>query len=110
MVGERLYAMGFQDRLTRLLQAEKTPPTGPCTSALRAFVEQPSCVLITTFVLLVYLAVLSMTGPEPEGDGADGRKKLLFSVSLAGLLVWGFELQLKLVGYGMQLFFRDGWR
>jgi hypothetical protein len=63
-------------------------------------------VLAVTLFLLVYLVVLGRTGPQPVSE-AD--QWLLAGVSVAGLIVWGVELILKLVGYGAKLFLLD-WR
>ena len=88
--------------------ARKTPPpAGPCSTALRSLVENPMTVLVLTFFLLAYLVLLAWTGPQPDSEED---RRVLAGVSIAGLIVWGVELKLKLVGYGAKLFLLDGWR
>jgi hypothetical protein len=83
------------------------PPAGPCSTALRSLVENPMTVLVLTLFLLAYLVVLAWTGPQPDSEED---RRLLAGVSIAGLIVWGVELKLKLVGYGAKLLLLDGWR
>ena len=56
-----------------------------------------------------YLCVLSISGPRPDAGWPD-EHKLLLGISAAGLLLWGVELYIKLVSYGILAFFHDGWR
>lgn len=52
--------------------------------------------------------MLSITGPKPDQRRPDDQR-LLLGVSIAGLLVWGIELSIKVVSYG-PAYVSDGWR
>ena len=97
-------------RRARSTCKEQRPPSGPCVSALRDFVEHPLFVLISTLFLVVYLVVIAVTGPQPDQADSALDQKLLMGVSIAGIIVWGFELSLKFVSFGRKLFFLDAWR
>ena len=97
-------------RRARSACKEQRPPSGPCVSALRDFVEHPLFVLISTLFLVVYLVVIAVTGPQPDQADSPLDQKLLMGVSIAGIIVWGFELSLKFVSFGRKLFFLDAWR
>jgi hypothetical protein len=97
-------------RRVRSACKEQRPPPGPCVSALRDFVEHPIFVLISTHFLVVYLVVIAVTGPQPDRADSPLDQKLLMGVSIAGIIVWGFELSLKFVSFGRKLFFLDAWR
>jgi hypothetical protein len=107
--GHRHLKGGFFRRiLNRFRQMSETAetPSGPCATALRNLVEHPMFALVTTLYLLVYLAVLVVTGPRP--DKAE-EQKLLLQVSFVGVVIWGIELQLKVFGLGVTIFFLNGW-
>ena len=60
-------------------------------------------------IVQAYLCILSFTGPRPD-DGTPDEQRLLLGMSAAGLVVWGMELHIKLVSYGLVSFFLDGFR
>jgi hypothetical protein len=97
-------------RRARSACKEQRPPPGPCVSALRDFVEHPLFILFSTLFLVVYLVVIAVTGPQPDQADSALDQKLLMGVSIAGIIVWGFELSLKFVSFGRKLFFLDAWR